>query len=70
MQGTVVVDASYFVEVIRQNEAMKQRIELLENYIMEDNWCDGRLVLKADMLKIGITNEQLRLFEKGKELED
>ena len=75
MIGTSIIDTEYLVNLVQENAMMKQRIEKLENYIMKDNCCtDGtgeyRFVFVEDMKLLGITQEQMDLFIKVKELED
>ena len=75
MIGTSTIDTEYLVNLVQENAMMKQRIEKLENYIMEDNCCTGEageynLVFVEDMKMLGITQEQMDLFLKVKELEN
>lgn len=75
MIGTSIIDTEYLVNLVQENAMMKQRIEKLENYIMEDNCCTGgtgeyNFVFVEDMKMLGITQEQMDLFLKVKELEN
>lgn len=75
MIGTSIIDTEYLVNLVQENAMMKQRIEKLENYIMEDNCVENelgeyRFVFVEDMKMLGITQEQMDLFIKVKELEN
>lgn len=75
MIGTSIIDTEYLVNLVQENAMMKQRIEKLENYIMKDNCVkdepgEYRFVFVEDMKMLGITQEQMDLFIKVKELEN
>ena len=75
MIGTSTIDTEYLVNLVQENAMMKQRIEKLENYIMKDNCCtdetgEYRFVFVEDMKLLGITQEQMDMFIKVKELEN
>lgn len=75
MIGTSTIDTEYLINLVQENAMMKQRIEKLENYIMKDNCMENetgeyRFVFVEDMKLLGITQEQMNLFIKVKELEN
>lgn len=75
MKGTVTLNTDEFLGMMRENEAMKSRIEKLENYIMNDNLIcestgDYRFVYIDTMKSLGITEEQMEIFKKVKEFEN
>lgn len=75
MIGTSIIDTEYLVNLVQENAMMKQRIEKLKNYIMKDNCVkdelgEYRFVFVEDMKMLGITQEQMDLFIKVKELEN